>query len=1165
MAFAHLHVHTEYSLLDGACRIEKLLDRVQELGQDSIAITDHGVMYGAVDFYKAAKKRGIHPVIGCEVYVAKRTRFDRVHELDGENRHLVLLCENQQGYQNLIAMVSRAWTEGFYSKPRVDFELLEKYHEGLIALSACLAGEIPRALSMRDYEEARKAALRYEGIFGKGNFYLELQDHGLTEQKAINPQLIRLSRETGIPLVSTNDCHYIRKEDSQMHKILLCIQTNHTIEDPDTMEFGSEEFYVKSEEEMRGLFPEMPEAADNTAIIARRCQVEFEFGKTKLPRFETPNGQENTAYFREQCQQGMIRHYGENPPEAVQKRLAYELDMIEKMGYVNYYLIVHDFVRYAKSAGIPVGPGRGSGAGSLAAYCIGITGIDPIRYDLLFERFLNPERVSMPDFDIDFSDERRQEIIDYVNRKYGADHVAQIVTFGTMAARGVIRDVGRAMAIPYATTDIVAKMVPMELHMTLDKALEVSADLKNRYDTDPQIHELIDMARKIEGMPRHSSTHAAGVVITDRPVSEYVPLAKNDESVVTQFPMTTLEELGLLKMDFLGLRNLSVIDNTVKMAARKTPGLSIEEIPMDDPQVFRLFAEGNTEGVFQFESAGMRRVVMSLKPEYVEDLIAVISLYRPGPMQFISTYVENRHHPEKVTYRHPRLSKILDVTYGCIVYQEQVMQIFRELAGYSLGRADVVRRAMSKKKADVMEREKQIFIHGLQREDGSWEVEGCVNRGVDEKTAEEIFRQMESFASYAFNKSHAAAYATVAYQTAWLKCHYPREYLAALLTSVLDSSGKVAEYTAECSRLKIQVLPPHVNESRREFTVAGEHIRFGLLAVKNLGSGFLQSLVRERETNGLFVSYYDFCKRMYPFEMNRRALESLIKCGALDGLGHNRREMLASVNLVMDSLDDDRHRNLEGQMGFFDTPETAGQKVEIPPLDEFTPSEKLAMEKEVTGMYLSGHPVSEYSDLFRRKAVVSMGEIQKDAAEHGDRFRDGNRVRVLGAVQSVKQKLTKSSGTMAFVTLEDLFGSMELLVFPNVYSRSHTLLREGQIVLAEGRISLTEEKDTKLVCDRIDPPPLPGQALSSGESPQQPKKHSSRPGLYLKVPGKDSREYRKAMQYIAIFDGPTELYLYFQDTGKLVRAPAVYRVDANPVLVRELKRLLGSENVVLTE
>ena len=1165
MAFAHLHVHTEYSLLDGACRIEKLLDRVQELGQDSIAITDHGVMYGAVDFYKAAKKRGIHPVIGCEVYVAKRTRFDRVHELDGENRHLVLLCENQQGYQNLIAMVSRAWTEGFYSKPRVDFELLEKYHEGLIALSACLAGEIPRALSMRDYEEARKAALRYEGIFGTIRISIELQDHGLTEQKAINPQLIRLSRETGIPLVSTNDCHYIRKEDSRCTK--SCCASRPTTPSRTRIPWSSAPRSSMSSPRRKcgGCFRKCRRLRIIQRLLPGGVRWNLNSAKPSCPGFETPNGQENTAYFREQCQQGMIRHYGENPPEAVQKRLAYELDMIEKMGYVNYYLIVHDFVRYAKSAGIPVGREEVPAREVWLLTAIGITGIDPIRYDLLFERFLNPERVSMPDFDIDFSDERRQEIIDYVIRKYGADHVAQIVTFGTMAARGVIRDVGRAMAIPYATTDIVAKMVPMELHMTLDKALEVSADLKNRYDTDPQIHELIDMARKIEGMPRHSSTHAAGVVITDRPVSEYVPLAKNDESVVTQFPMTTLEELGLLKMDFLGLRNLSVIDNTVKMAARKTPGLSIEEIPMDDPQVFRLFAEGNTEGVFQFESAGMRRVVMSLKPEYVEDLIAVISLYRPGPMQFISTYVENRHHPEKVTYRHPRLSKILDVTYGCIVYQEQVMQIFRELAGYSLGRADVVRRAMSKKKADVMEREKQIFIHGLQREDGSWEVEGCVNRGVDEKTAEEIFRQMESFASYAFNKSHAAAYATVAYQTAWLKCHYPREYLAALLTSVLDSSGKVAEYTAECSRLKIQVLPPHVNESRREFTVAGEHIRFGLLAVKNLGSGFLQSLVRERETNGLFVSYYDFCKRMYPFEMNRRALESLIKCGALDGLGHNRREMLASVNLVMDSLDDDRHRNLEGQMGFFDTPETAGQKVEIPPLDEFTPSEKLAMEKEVTGMYLSGHPVSEYSDLFRRKAVVSMGEIQKDAAEHGDRFRDGNRVRVLGAVQSVKQKLTKSSGTMAFVTLEDLFGSMELLVFPNVYSRSHTLLREGQIVLAEGRISLTEEKDTKLVCDRIDPPPLPGQALSSGESPQQPKKHSSRPGLYLKVPGKDSREYRKAMQYIAIFDGPTELYLYFQDTGKLVRAPAVYRVDANPVLVRELKRLLGSENVVLTE
>lgn len=1174
MAFAHLHVHTEYSLLDGACRIEKLMDRVQALGQDSIAITDHGAMYGAVDFYKAAKKRGLHPIIGCEVYVAKRTRFDKVHELDSENRHLVLLCENQQGYQNLIAMVSKAWTEGFYSKPRVDFELLTQYHEGLIALSACLAGEIPRALSVQDYGEAKKAALRYEEIFGKGNFFLELQDHGLAEQQRINPQIIRLSRETGIPLVVTNDCHYIQKEDSQMHKILLCIQTNHTIEDPDTMEFGSEEFYVKSEEEMRSLFPECPEAADHTEDIARRCQVEFEFGKTKLPRFDTPNGQENTAYFREQCEKGMVRRYGENPPEKVQKRLAYELDMIEKMGYVNYYLIVHDFVRYARSVGIPVGPGRGSGAGSLAAYCIGITGIDPIRYDLLFERFLNPERVSMPDFDIDFSDERRQEMIEYVIRKYGADHVAQIVTFGTMAARGVIRDVGRAMAIPYATTDIVAKMVPMELHMTLDKALEVSADLKNRYDTDPQIHELIDMARKIEGMPRHTSTHAAGVVITDRPVSEYVPLAKNDESIVTQYTMTTLEELGLLKMDFLGLRNLSVIDNTVKMVARKVPGFTIEQIPMDDKAVFQMFSDGDTEGVFQFESAGMRRVVMSLKPEYLEDLIAVISLYRPGPMKFIPTYVENRHHPEKVTYQHPRLSKILDVTYGCIVYQEQVMQIFRELAGYSLGRADVVRRAMSKKKADVMEREKKIFIHGLQREDGSWEVEGCVNRGVDEKTAEDIFRQMESFASYAFNKSHAAAYATVAYQTAWLKCHYPKEYLASLLTSVLDSSGKVAEYMAECSRLKIQVLPPHVNESRRGFTVSGDNIRFGLLAVKNLGRGFLQSLVRERENGGPFSSFYDFCRRMYDSDMNRRALESLIKCGALDGLGNNRREMLASVNTVMDSLDADRRRNLDGQLGFFDMAsggeEQESKKERLPSMPDFSPSEKLAMEKEVTGMYLSGHPVSEYSQLFRQKAVLSMGDIQKDARENGGRFRDGQRVRVLGAVQSVKQKLTKSNSTMAFVMLEDLYDSIEMLVFPNVYSQYTHLLREGKIVLAEGRLSLTEEKDTKLVCDAVYPPPdahtsLPSWKEPQGRPPKDEKKHTSRPGLYLKVPGKNSREYRKALQYISIFDGATPLYLYLQDTGKLVRAPASMNLDANSVLIRELKKLLGEDCVALVK
>jgi DNA polymerase-3 subunit alpha len=849
MGFVHLHVHSEYSLLDGACRINQLVETAADMGQTAVAITDHGVMYGAVDFYKAAQKRGIKPIIGCEVYVAKRTRFDKTHELDGENRHLVLLCKNNIGYQNLIAMVSKAWTEGFYSKPRVDYELLEKYSEGIIALSACLAGEIPRAMAAQDYKGAKETALRLDKIFGHGNFYLELQDHGIREQKMINPMIVSLSKETGIPLVATNDCHYIKQEDNQMHRILLCIQTNHTIEDKDGMEFGSDQFYFKSEEEMRALFPDTPEACDNTVLIAEQCKVEFEFGKTKLPHFDTPNGQENAAYFIEKCYDGLHRHYGEHPEQSIVERLEYELSTIEKMGYVNYYLIVHDFVSYAKSVGIPVGPGRGSGAGSLAAYCLGITGIDPLKYDLLFERFLNPERVSMPDFDIDFSDERRQEMIEYVVRKYSADHVAQIVTFGTMAARGSIRDVGRAMAVPYATADEVAKLIPSEPNITLDRALSISKDLKARYDTDLKIHELIDMARKLEGMPRHASTHAAGVVITDKPVSEYVPLAKNDESTVTQYTMTTLDELGLLKMDFLGLRNLSVIDDAQKMICKHESDFDIDKIPLDDPKVYEMLSMGATEGVFQFESAGMTSVLMQLRPENIEDLIAVISLYRPGPMESIPRYIENRHNPKKVTYRHPLLADILKVTYGCIVYQEQVMQIFRTLAGYSLGRADIVRRAMSKKKREVMERERTIFIHGLADENDNVEVEGCIRRGVSAEVAETVFNEMSSFASYAFNKAHAAAYAMVAYQTAWLKWYAPKEYMAALLTSVLDS-GKVAAYIAECTRLGIKVLPPSVNESGMGFTVGGEGIRFGLLAVNNLGRGLIAELIREREQEG---------------------------------------------------------------------------------------------------------------------------------------------------------------------------------------------------------------------------------------------------------------------------------------------------------------------------
>lgn len=1166
MGFVHLHLHTEYSLLDGACRIEKLLDAAKEMGQTSVAITDHGVMYGVVDFYKAAKKRGIHPVIGCEVYVAKRSRFDKTHEFDYENRHLILLCENQTGYQNLIKLVSLAWTEGFYNKPRVDLELLRQYHEGLIALSACLAGEIPRALTRGSYAEAMEAALRYREIFGADNFFLELQDHGLPEQKHVNPQILRLSAETGIPLVLTNDCHYIRKEDTKMHHVLVCIQTNRTIEDEDTLEFGSDEFYFKSEEEMRALFPDHPEAADNTLRIAERCQVEFEFGKTKLPAFNTPDGSGNKEFFTRECYTGLKRHYGENPEPKITERLQYEMGIIEQMGYINYFLIVYDFVHYAKSRGISVGPGRGSGVGSLAAYCLGITGVDPLRYDLIFERFLNPERVSMPDFDIDFSDERRQEIIEYVVDKYGADHVAQIVTFGTMAARGALRDVGRAMAVPYAKVDAVAKLVPMEPGMTLEKALRVSKEFSAKYTQDEQVRELIDMAMQIEGMPRHTSTHAAGVVITDRPVMQYVPLAKNDESVVTQFTMTTIEELGLLKMDFLGLRNLSVIDNASAMIRLREPDFTIENIPQDDPDTYAMITSGATEGVFQFESAGMRRLIMQAKPVQLEDLIAIISLYRPGPMQFIPAYIENRKNPQKVRYLHEKLRPILDVTFGCIIYQEQVMQIFRELAGYSLGRADIVRRAMSKKKHDVLEKEKQVFIRGQKRDDGSYEVDGCLRRGVDEKTAEILFAEIQDFASYAFNKSHAAAYATVSYQTAYLKCRYPREYMAALLTSVLGFTAKVTEYIEECSRLRIAVLPPHVNYSRNEFTVVGDDIRFGLLAIKNLGRSAIARLVEERRTGGTFTSFYNFCERMQGKELNKRAVESLIRCGALDGLGHNRKEMLSAVSEVMDSLESDRRRNLDGQIGLFDTlaDSSAGEPA-IPSMPDFSDFEKLSMEKEVAGMYLSGHPMAEYKDVYQNGRAARMDEIFASASGESARYRDEQRVKLFGIISAVKKKITKSSNTMAFVTLEDMYGSMEALIFPAVLEQFAGELTETSIVALNGRLSFTENQDPKLLCDSVETAErfmAAGNTPAAAKAPEAPRKKAP-PGLYLKVPGEASSAYCKAMQYIAVFDGRADVYIRFEDTGKLLKAPAKYRVAINDVLTAALKERLGEKNVAV--
>ena len=1157
MAFAHLHVHTEYSLLDGACRIERLLDAAKEMGQTAVAITDHGCMYGVVEFYKAAKKRGIQPILGCEVYVAQRTRFDKVHELDGENRHLVLLCENETGYHNLLALVSKAWVEGFYSKPRVDLDLLREHHEGLIALSACLAGEIPRALTRGDYEGAREAALRYEGIFGRGNFYLELQDHGMAEQKRINPQLIRLSRETGIPLVATNDCHYIAPEDSRMHRVLLCIQTGRTIEDENAMEFGSEEFYFKSEEEMRALFPDVPEAADNTVKIAQRCQVELEFGKTKLPAFFTPDGSDNLEFFRRLCQEGLIRRYGEDPPQEYRDRLEYEICVISQMGYVNYYLIVWDFIRYARSVGIPVGPGRGSGAGSLAAYCVGITNVDPMRYDLLFERFLNPERVSMPDFDIDFSDERRDEIIGYVVDKYGADHVAQIVTFGTMAARGALRDVGRALNIPYNKVDQVAKLVPLSLGMTLDTAMKQSKELREKVEADPQVKELWDMARKVEGMPRHASTHAAGVVITDKPVMDYVPLSKNDDAVVTQYTMTAIEELGLLKMDFLGLRNLSVIDHAEKLVRRREAGFSIEAAPEDDGAVFHMLSEGHSEGVFQLESPGMKRLLVQAQPACVEDLIAIISLYRPGPMQFIPQYLESRKNPESVHYRHPLLRPILEPTGGCIIYQEQVMQIFRDLAGYSLGRADIVRRAMAKKKHDVLEREREVFLHGQQREDGTWEVDGCLCRGVDQRTALELFKEIESFASYAFNKPHAAGYAVVAYQTAYLKCHYPCEYMAALLSSVLGQTGKVAEYIEECGRLGISVLPPHVNYSDMGFTVVGKSIRFGLLAVKNLGRNVIARMVEERRGGGEFTSFYNFCKRMAGRDLNRRAIESLVKCGALDGLGNNRREMLLAVERVLDSLEADKRRNVEGQMGFFDAPGSAqGGEPPLEKAEDFSAADKLNMEKEVTGMYLSGHPMAAYAGLYQEGGYARMDEILQSAGERETgRYQDGQWVTLLGMVVGVRKKATKNNAQMAFVSLEDMYGAITALVFPKVLEQYGSLLYEGAVVEVQGKLSFTEDKAPELVCQSLGKPADPVSVKAPAGKPV-------RPGLYLRLSSQQDPRYDKAMRYIAVFDGgATDLYLTFQDTGKLLRAPAKFRVEINRPLLRALKELLGAENV----
>lgn len=1166
MSFTHLHLHTEYSLLDGACRLDDLLDRAVELGMDSIAITDHGVMYGAVDFYKKAKARGIKPIIGCECYLASRGRKDKVHALDNERYHLVLLCENATGYQNLISMVSKAWTEGFYTKPRIDRELLEQYHEGIIALSACLAGEIPRALIADDYERAKEKALWYNKVFGQGNFYLELQNHGIREQKQIEPMLIRLSKETGIPLVATNDTHYVRKEDSKIQQVLICIATNTTLGQGNGLEFDSDEFYLKSEEEMHELFSHVPEAIENTQIIADRCNYDFEFGNTKLPHFEVPDGRDHFEWFREQCYAGMYRNYGDNPPKEYFDRLNYELDVINKMGYVDYFLIVHDFIRYAKSKGIPVGPGRGSGAGSIAAYCIGITGIDPMKYNLLFERFLNPERVSMPDFDVDFCYERRGEVIDYVIEKYGADHVAQIVTFGTLAARAAIRDVGRAMGIPYNIVDNVSKQVPRELNITIQKALKKSPEFRSLYESSDEIKSLIDTSMKVEGMPRHTSTHAAGVVITRDPVASYVPLALNDNSPVTQYTMTTLEELGLLKMDFLGLRTLTVINDAVKMIRLKDNSFDINRIDIADKATYEMMASGQTEGVFQFESAGMKSVLIGLKPVDIEDLIAVISLYRPGPMDSINTYIENRHHPEKTVYKTEKLREILEVTYGCMIYQEQVMQIFRSLAGYSYGRADIVRRAMSKKKHDVMEKERKNFIYGIVREDGTVECDGCVKRGIPAEVANDIFDDMSSFASYAFNKSHATAYAYVAYQTAYLKCHYPCEFMAALLSSVLDNTDKVTEYTDECNRIGIKILPPNVNESNDNFTVSNGNIRFGMLAIKNLGRSFIRNIISERNA-GKFTSFYNFCSRMHGSDFNKRAVESLIKSGALDGLGANRRQMLMAMNEIIDELDSKKRRNVEGQIGLFDS--VGGESYSESALkffDEFPQSELLAMEKSTTGLYLSGHPMASHAELAASMGCVRIAELANSGENIHSSHKDGERTKIMGIITEVKKKITKSDTTMAFVNVEDTSGSIEIIVFPKVLTENAMMLETGRVLVFYGRLDVRDEEPSKLICEHIytleaAKDYFSQKSVQSSDSIAGPVR-KRRSGLFLKFPTEGTPEQAQAEKLLAIFDGRVPLYYYFADTGKYAHQPYERSVDVNEPLLNELKRVLGEENVV---
>ena len=1145
MSFVHLHVHSEYSLLDGACRIDGMMDRVKELGQSAIALTDHGVMYGCIDFYKAAKAAGVKPIIGCEVYMARRRMSDRIHGIDNDPYHLVLLCENRTGYENLCYLVSEAFLHGFYGKPRVDLELLEAHHEGLIALSACLGGAIPQALLDEDYDRATRFARELSRIFGPEHFYLELQDHGIASQRPVNQGLMRLARETGLPLVVTNDAHYLRKEDADVQDILLCIQTGKTMDDLNRMRFETQEFYLKSEEELRALFPGCDEAFENTAKIAEMCNVEFTFHDYHLPAFPVPEGYTNEEYFRKLCDEGFRERYPQAPKE-YRERMEYEISVISSMGYVNYYLIVWDFIHYAKEAGIPVGPGRGSGAGSIVAYCIHITEVDPMKYGLIFERFLNPERVSMPDFDTDFCQERRGEVIDYVYRKYGADHVAQIVTFGTMAARGAIRDVGRVLNFTFAETDVVAKLVPAGPHVTLKSALEESPKFRELYNGDERVHKLVDIAMRLEGMPRNSSTHAAGVVITAKPVCSYVPLSKNDDTVVTQYTMTTIEELGLLKMDFLGLRNLTVIQDAEEQIRQKEPSFSMANIPDNDPETFAMLSEGKTQGVFQMESAGMTGVCISMKPSSIEDITAIVALYRPGPMDSIPRFVANKLDASKVTYKTPLLEPILRVTYGCIVYQEQVIEIFRALGGYTMGQADNIRRAISKKKMKVIEEERKVFVYGDDRQG----ISGAIAKGVSEAAAQSIYDEIVDFANYAFNKSHAVCYAVVAYQTAYLKCHYPRQYMAALMTSVLDSAVKISTYIAECKELGIALLSPDINHSQDHFSVEEGGIRFGLGAVKNIGRGLIRSMAAKRDQDGPFRSLQDFLERMDEGELNKRAVENLIRCGAMDCFGYHRSELIGAYEGMMDAIASSRKRNLEGQMGLFSMLEQdqGPGRMEIPRRPEYARAELMSMEKETTGIYLSGHPMDDYRRLLKNTHVVPIAELMRE-----DRpFSDDQIVSVAGIIQAFKTKTTRNNSMMAYVTLEDDTASIEMLAFSNVIGQYGGYIRENSPVVVTGRLSLRDDKEPQIIINRARP------ISDYEELPQEPRPVPPST-LYLRLPSEEGKLYPKIKAILNMFPGSQKTVLFFEDTR--VRRGTACQFREN--MLRELRSVLGEGNVVL--